>query len=277
MLWVDEGRSARCKGGFSLGELLVVIAAIALLAALLFPVFAQAREKAHQAVCFSNLRQVGMAHQMYTQDYDDAYLWTPPPGDTSAKLTASWPTSIRRGPCVDQPHVAWVVLVQPYLKGLGVLQCPDFPGFPLYGYLGYSGSLGPVRYRYVGYGINGFTLGDMCRPRSPASLRHPVSEVALFGDSDGPWSGIVNLEVWLRDRTANLYWDWTLYRRPVKKEKFEPLTRPRNFEGSNFVFADGHAKFLHPVTIGGWYPGAWGATCPATFPGRCWSSTGCGA
>src|SRR5437660_5346619 len=61
----------RERRGFTLIELLVVIAIIAILAAILFPVFAQAREKARQASCMSNLKQFGVATQMYTQDYDE--------------------------------------------------------------------------------------------------------------------------------------------------------------------------------------------------------------
>ena len=61
------------RRGFTLIELLVVIAIIAILAAILFPVFAQAREKARQTACLSNLKQVGTGLQMYSQDYDEAY------------------------------------------------------------------------------------------------------------------------------------------------------------------------------------------------------------
>ena len=71
--------------GFTLIELLVVIAIIAILAAILFPVFAQAREKARQTACLSNLKQIGLAFRMYTQDYDETYplvnvsYWAPQP------------------------------------------------------------------------------------------------------------------------------------------------------------------------------------------------------
>ncbi|HZP81820.1 MAG TPA: prepilin-type N-terminal cleavage/methylation domain-containing protein, partial [Chthonomonadaceae bacterium] len=59
------------RKGFTLIELLVVIAIIAILAAILFPVFAQAREKARAATCLSNVKELGLAHQMYAQDYDE--------------------------------------------------------------------------------------------------------------------------------------------------------------------------------------------------------------
>src|SRR5258708_5928774 len=63
----------RHRSGFTLIELLVVIAIIAILAAILFPVFAQAREKARQSVCSSNLKQIGTAIMMYVQDYEETY------------------------------------------------------------------------------------------------------------------------------------------------------------------------------------------------------------
>ena len=57
--------------GFTLSEMLVVVAVIAAIAAILFPVFVQVREKARQTTCISNLRQLGLAHQLYVQDYDE--------------------------------------------------------------------------------------------------------------------------------------------------------------------------------------------------------------
>ena len=93
------------RGGFTLIELLVVIAIISLLAALLFPVFAQAREKARQAACLSNMRQIGQAIQMYASDADDI----DPPGVLVVGGDAySWPT-----------------LVFPYVGSARIFACPS--------------------------------------------------------------------------------------------------------------------------------------------------------
>src|SRR5678816_1355375 len=73
-------RDIRTRKGFTLIELLVVIAIIAILAAILFPVFARAREKGRQASCMSNLKQLGMALVQYSQDYDETHpgVWFGP-------------------------------------------------------------------------------------------------------------------------------------------------------------------------------------------------------
>ena len=86
--------------GFTLIELLVVIAIIAILAAILFPVFAKAREKARQASCLSNLKQLGLADLMYAQDYDERFVWT----------TDNYP---------------WYVLLQPYAMNAQIFKCPS--------------------------------------------------------------------------------------------------------------------------------------------------------
>src|SRR5438105_232786 len=84
----------RTRSGFTLIELLVVIAVIAILAGLLFPVFAQAREKARGAMCVSNLRQISSAILMYAQDEDDAIVpWlqrTGQPRDSARRDRNSW-------------------------------------------------------------------------------------------------------------------------------------------------------------------------------------------
>ncbi len=104
------------RRGFTLIELLVVIAIIAILAAILFPVFAQAREKARQTSCLSNMKQIGTASLMYAQDYDErvsrnwygemGFEATTAPGDTPARYK-------------------WMDALQPYVKNTPVFTCPS--------------------------------------------------------------------------------------------------------------------------------------------------------
>ena len=110
----------RTKSGFTLIELLVVIAIIAILAAILFPVFAQAREKARQTTCLSNTKQIGLGVQMYAQDYDEILPQT------------GW-----QGPCTNPTNVAqpgdaywsgiyaFPLAIYPYTKNYRILSCPS--------------------------------------------------------------------------------------------------------------------------------------------------------
>ncbi|HEY3332659.1 MAG TPA: DUF1559 domain-containing protein [Capsulimonadaceae bacterium] len=91
------------KRAFTLIELLVVIAIIAILAAILFPVFATAREKARQTTCASNLKQIGLGFTQYCQDYDEVSPYT-----------------IRSGANIGQPHTPLGLLLHPYIKSYGV-------------------------------------------------------------------------------------------------------------------------------------------------------------
>ncbi|MBC8102405.1 MAG: DUF1559 domain-containing protein [Cytophagales bacterium] len=99
--------------GFTLIELLVVIAIIAILAAILFPVFAQAREKARQSACLSNQKQIGIGLGMYAQDYDEVF-----PVGNAANLALNPPTNTGRG---------WAGQMYPYIKNIGVFLCPNDP------------------------------------------------------------------------------------------------------------------------------------------------------
>jgi len=105
---LSNRRTARI--GFTLIELLVVIAIIAILAAILFPVFAQARAKARQAACLSNMKQIGLAIAQYTIDYDSVIV--PSQNGPTGKLV-SWPT-----------------LIYPYVKNAGVYVCPGASDSP---------------------------------------------------------------------------------------------------------------------------------------------------
>jgi prepilin-type N-terminal cleavage/methylation domain-containing protein/prepilin-type processing-associated H-X9-DG protein len=122
------------KHGFTLIELLVVIAIIAILAAILFPVFAQAREKARQTSCLSNDKQMGTAFMMYVNDYDEAY-----PMAFGMASDGAWlwqflhavPQNWRPLPAGDRRLNAypthWANSTQPYIKNLQLLACPSGP------------------------------------------------------------------------------------------------------------------------------------------------------
>jgi prepilin-type N-terminal cleavage/methylation domain-containing protein len=97
----------RFRVGFTLIELLVVIAIIAILAAILFPVFSQARAKARQAACLNNLKQIGLGVMQYTQDYDESF----PICRFAGTSTQSW--------------LNWKYIIFPYVKNLQIYECPE--------------------------------------------------------------------------------------------------------------------------------------------------------
>jgi prepilin-type N-terminal cleavage/methylation domain-containing protein/prepilin-type processing-associated H-X9-DG protein len=112
------------RRAFTLIELLVVIAIIAILAAILFPVFAQAREKARQATCQSNLKQIGNAVTMYVQDYDETYPINDGRGSIPAFYTQP-PDA--RGVWSEARAGVWATTLQPYIKSYRIYQCPSCP------------------------------------------------------------------------------------------------------------------------------------------------------
>jgi len=124
------------RNGFTLIELLVVIAIIAILAAILFPVFAQARESARRTSCLSNVKQMGLAFIMYTQDYDE-----------------TTPAVIHNNNLPYDPDF-WVI-VQPYIKNVNIFYCPDRTEWtmPSGDTCGGQEAINPLK-RCIGYGYN---------------------------------------------------------------------------------------------------------------------------
>jgi prepilin-type N-terminal cleavage/methylation domain-containing protein/prepilin-type processing-associated H-X9-DG protein len=114
--------------GFTLIELLVVIAIIAILAAILFPVFAQAREKARQATCLSNIKQVNLGWMMYVQDYDETWPFRPA-GEAVGPASAGcdWRYVCDSPQSRSGSYLNWWELVTPYMKNYQIITCPSAP------------------------------------------------------------------------------------------------------------------------------------------------------
>lgn len=170
----------RRRSGFTLIELLVVIAIIAILAAILFPVFAQAREKARSASCASNLKQATLAVLMYVQDYDETFPMSiaPFPGATADYAAASCLTTF-----YDR--------VSPYQKNAAIMVCPSKPramdmpaAFRRQAGLGIKPvctSTPPLQ--WISYNFNYAVIDDgtSSRPvKALAAIPHPVANSLIF-------------------------------------------------------------------------------------------------
>jgi prepilin-type N-terminal cleavage/methylation domain-containing protein/prepilin-type processing-associated H-X9-DG protein len=209
--------------GFTLIELLVVIAIIAILAAILFPVFAQAREKARATSCLSNCKQMGIALMMYIEDYDGIFFNQVYPSPKS------WGT----------PGIAlnWTEILMPYVKSTGAFACPSYREPMDVAYY-------PKPTYPIGYGFNERLLGRYNTytnvPLAQSLLKTPA-DVGLIADSIFTWASHIGYEVDLdKDGTTEWYWpssrEGTVYTYGI----------PRHQGGINAVYADGHAKFSGP-------------------------------
>ena len=172
----------RNSHAFTLIELLVVIAIIAILAAILFPVFARAREKARQASCCSNLKQLGLAAQMYAQDHD---------GVTTRMYFGSGAGAYR-----------WHQSLQPYARNVEIYRC-----------LSGARYVDPYTGLYMSYGMNSTNDGTHCfwYGVEDAAIEDPSGTIYIADSSDGRyyvyWRDAANAECyvhWRHNGGANL-------------------------------------------------------------------------
>ena len=207
------------KKGFTLIELLVVIAIIAILAAILFPVFARAREKARQTSCLSNLKQLGLGAMMYAQDYDEVMFstWMDPSG-------AAYPGDYQ-----------WPQVLYPYIKNWQIFVCPSDSTPNIVATSGAPGSSLSYAANVAYYGGSGSTAFTCTRPtgNSLAVEQDPAGTILLF------------------DWTGGFEWGWQyVSSQPSNLAAYFTTNPPgRHNGGVNVAFCDGHAKWEQPNAL----------------------------
>ena len=253
----SSGRLQTRKNGFTLIELLVVIAIIAILAAILFPVFARARENARRSSCQSNLKQIGLAITQYQQDYDEQML-----------------KALAYNPPVPATSRHWASAVQPYLKSEQIMRCPSDPidrtdNLPNTGTSGtgsvtqgsgYWAGITPFRISY-GYNVNFQGTPPDANSTAPsislAALTNPTQTVMVCDIGTLPDSTKPPLQ-WLIKPASYVIDDYAAYwpkQTPSGNGSAANYGAPlaRHLETSNVLWCDGHVKamrvekFYNPV------------------------------
>lgn len=228
------------SSGFTLIELLVVIAIIAILAAILFPVFAQAREKARQISCLSNMRQMGVAAVMYAQDYDEVYpgMWQWSPGAIYAHAPYLYPP----GWTVDQAKQNCEIC--PYVKNTDIFGCPSRKN--LYGglYMSYG-----YAYPTMWGGASAIPNSAYTFPLGPAlaTFNYPADTVMIA--ESGYFPGTAECNALTYEKIYSLCgprdgYSYPYVYAPTTNNWSAPL--PLHMRKFNTVFVDGHVKSMSP-------------------------------
>lgn len=174
----------RRQAAFTLVELLTVLAIISVLAAILLPVLSSARGKAREIVCNSNLRQIGLAFRMYTQDYDEAYPWGVDPTDRyTPQIWSTYPSFQAQIPFMPMIHEA----LQPYVKSRDVFSCQSDSGYDVEDFTGESLDARPSSFKRFGTSYNYRTEITFLHS-TEGSIKFP-SQVNVLMDAAGAWHG----------------------------------------------------------------------------------------
>ncbi len=204
------------RSAFTLIELLVVIAIIAILAAILFPVFAQARESARTISCLSNMKQLGLSWHMYAQDYDEVFplsrsIGYPDPAGDCARHTNDGYTKI-----------TWKSLTQPYVKSWQLFRCPSNPNNDIQA----EGSDIEAK---ISYGTNGVVMWGW-NPLKMAAVNRPAETVMIL---ESTWD-CADLGDWVARVNDPPACQWG-----------QGFNLHRGQKGiMNWAFFDGHAKAM---------------------------------
>ena len=252
MLWFK-------KRGFTLIELLVVIAIIAILAAILMPVFAQAREKARAASCMSNCKQIGLAVTMYTQDYDETFFYQRDWHEVDN-------VGYRGNPYVT--YIRWPQAHMPYLKNEQVYACPSdkaaarsrsLPTCSSAAPGTLSGDGGCVPYA-MSYGVNLMLMCYGSGPTKLAAIDRPANKI-FIAEALTPFACC---ETWNAEyfRAANWTggengWSFGMMRNRVGNALRDGVVSDaqmgsitRHQYGQNIIFTDGHVKWTRWNRVG---------------------------
>jgi len=244
------------KKAFTLIELLVVIAIIAILAAILFPVFAQARESARTISCVSNEKQISLGLLMYVQDYDEHFpmlLNTAALGGTPDNTNGLWGKRDPDGGGYTYNYTGWDKMISPYVKERGIFHCPD--GFGPGNDWSNPGKTNSCWTGTLNYAMNGRLAGHSWAAWESStklsSIQWPASAILICEDGGQTSTGATSADNntdgsgewgWSGDQKAALFAD--------AGSSAIPGPRVRHKGGSNYAFTDGHAKWLTGTQMG---------------------------